>query len=239
MKIIYYSESYGSKKEKRAQKVMNIGRLFFITLILLYLIYSLQISTNYWIIFTGLILIIVFLLKNKDYQWIKSRLSSYRKGISGETLVIEKLKYHFDDSYTYVANYSNPAVCLGDIDGIFVGPKGLFLIEIKSWRGRFRMFGDEICRRISNDLYRVYKSPIKQLDDNRIKLNKYLNSRGLLIKCRPFVVLVDGKIENFNGSTGIFITNPEKIVQEILSSPDHNLSSKQIDEILSILKITN
>ncbi|MDD3940836.1 MAG: nuclease-related domain-containing protein [Candidatus Pacebacteria bacterium] len=239
MKIIYYSESYGSKKAKRAQKVMNIGRLFFIVLILLYLIYSLQVNANYWVIIASLILIIIFTLKNKDYQWIKSRLLSYRRGISGEVLVVEKLKYHFDDSYTYVANYSNPAVCWGDIDGILVGPKGLFLIEIKSWRGRFRMFGDEICRRISNDLYRVYKSPIKQLDDNRIKLNKYLNSNGLLIKCRPFIVLVDGKIENFNGSTGIFITDPEKIVQEILSSPDHNLSSKQINGILSILKITN
>jgi hypothetical protein len=239
MKIIHYSESYSSKKAKQIEKMLSILWIFILAIITGYVLLMIFVQGNrhYWIIAIGVIFLIIFAVKNKNYQLINKILSSFKRGDMGEEMVIEKLKPEFNDSYTYVANYSNKSACYGDIDGILVGPTGLFILEVKNWHGLFRISGTDIYRHISNDLYKLYKSPAEQLGVNKEKLTKYLQDKKIAINVHPFIVLVDGCIQTFNGNTGIFITRLDKIANIILNNPGQNLTQEQVSNILSVLGV--
>lgn len=225
---------------ERIEKMIAIGWALTILAIIGYVIFEVIFVDiqRYWpIIFICVLIIIIFTDKNKDYQWLKKNLSSYKKGDAGETIVLERLKSVFDDNYLYIMNYSNPGIIWGDIDGILLGPRGIFLLEVKNWQGYFSLFGINIYKRTSHDLYTPLKSPIEQLGVNKEKLTQYLENKGLSIIPLPFVVLVNGKVEQFIGKTQIYITDPEKITGKILTSTNHDFSKELINKILLALEI--
>ncbi|MBU4348051.1 NERD domain-containing protein, partial [Patescibacteria group bacterium] len=179
----------------------------------------------------------IFAIKNKDLKYLKKSLNNYLKGDIGEAMVINELMSRLDNSYTYITNYSNHKFCYGDIDGILLSKRGIFLIEVKNWSGSFRISGTDMYKHISKYLYKLYKSPIEQLANNKERMMGYLESIGIKTKVRPFVVLVSGRPESFHGSTGIFVATLDEMVEKIRNSPDHNLSEEEIDKILKVLEI--
>lgn len=230
--------SYASSVKKWLDKYfigINIFTAIVIILVCAYYIYT---NNWLWAVFS-LFALSLFAIKNKYYKEFIKDLASLRRGISGEDIVAESLENSklFGD-YWYIRNYTNKAACYGDIDGILLGPKGMFLLEVKNWQGSFRVSGTDMYRHISKDLYKLYKSPINQLVDNQERVLHYLESRGInSVNLRSFVVLVGGRLESFRGSTGVYVTTADEIANKIISSPDHHFSTDQVNKILDALKL--
>lgn len=241
MKVIQYKESYSSIKAKKLNEGINIGWILTIAAVFSYLAFEVifvDIQLYWPLIFICVCIIVIFAAQNKDYRWLRERLSFYKKGDVGEALVRDKLISEFDNNYIYVMNYSHSGIISGDIDGILLGPRGVFLLEVKNWHGYFHVFAQNIYRRIGKNLFTPYKSPIEQLDNNKQSLIQYLQGAGVSIAPRAFIVLVNGKVEAITGNTKIFITNPEEISGKIMGSSDQNLSNEEINKILTALEIS-
>lgn len=244
MRIIQYQESYGISKEKDIKLFLNLGWIFSTLIIFGYFlfIFILRIGGGYWWIFAigGSLVLFFSVIKDKDYRWLNIQKGWYRKGIDGEIVVSSKLNERFDDySYYYIRNYFNNQIFLaGDIDGILIGPRGIFLLEVKSWEGIFRISGTDFYRHITKYLYRLYyKNPIKQLLKNKEIISKYLIDNGLILNVQAFIVFADGEIEKFDKNIGIYITKPEEIANKILERPNQNLTQDQIKKALVLFGV--
>lgn len=84
---------------------------------------------------------------NKDRKEIREIMRLTGVGAQGEERVLKQLQTHLGDEYVYISNYVLPNTMIGDIDGMLIGPKGLIVIEIKTWHGQFKITCGEIYRR--------------------------------------------------------------------------------------------
>lgn len=237
MKIIRQGESYSSRKASQFGKGIERSKIIIALIIASYLIFFAWFWTaqRYWsLVFISVVWLFLFSRFNKNHQWMRWRLGGFKRGTEGEEEVIRLFCAHLDDSFVYIANYTNPAACFGDIDGIVVGSTGVFLLEIKNWHGRFRASGLDFYRHRGGKMYELYNSPVAQIQTNMERLGEHLRDRGIQVPMRSFVVMTDGYIESFNGNTGVFIANPQKVVDEIKNSSTR-LNSEQIQKIIETL----
>lgn len=236
-------DSYIKRKYNKIIKfrLLNLIILFSVitALTIFYFIY--EVGGNYWWVISiiGSLILIGFSFRNKDFREFIYLKEEYLKGINGEQIVSDKLSERFNDSYIYIRNYhSNKVFLFGDIDGILIGPRGIFLLEIKSWKGVFRILGTNFYRHISKYFYRLYyKNPIQQLLINKEIIVKYFLENSLSINVQSFIIFADGEIEKFDKNIGIYITKPEEISDKILERSNQNLSDEQIKKIVSLLGI--
>jgi len=108
------------------------------------------------------------------------------------------------------------------------------LLEIKNWRGRFRASGLDFYRHRGGKMYELYNSPVVQAQANMEKLGKYFQERGVQVPVRSFVVMTDGYIESFNGNTGVFIADSQKVTNEILGGANR-MNPEQIQKVIAVL----
>ncbi len=237
-----YEESYSYKKAHKIIKIRNTVIVVMIFNIIFIIVFNLIFNKEYWIESTSfsLVLLGVYILSSKNrkllFKYTKEKLYSYQKGMKGEEIVIDELKKTLDDSWVYICNYSNQDVCSGDIDGILVGPKGVFLFEVKNWSGSFYVV-KKVFYNYKGGKY--FKNPIKQLKENEAKIIAYLRSKNIKIGIsQSFIVMIGDSIKSISGKTGIFITNENKVVLEILNSPNQNLSIEQIQKVTEALEFS-
>lgn len=240
MKIIRHGESYSSRKASQFGKGIGRSQIIIALIIASYLVFFAFFwsTQRYWsLVLTSVIWLFLFAKFNKNHQWMRWQFGSFRRGTEGEEKAMQVLGARLDDSFTYIANYVNSAACSGDIDGIVVGPKGVFLLEIKNWRGRFRASGFDLYRYRGGRMYELYNSPITQIQANMEKLGKYFQGKGIQAPIRSFVVMTDGYIESFNGNTGIFIAKPQEVTNEILNGVNR-LNQERVQKVIEALSIS-
>jgi hypothetical protein len=99
----------------------------------------------------------------------------YRLGRRGEEAVVKELQQHLDGEWTLFRNFVLPGK-QADIDGVLVGPSGVYALEIKSYRGRFRNRGDQWWwGRYRPGWRRLTANPSRQAKANASRLNEYLH----------------------------------------------------------------
>lgn len=219
MKIISQGASFSERNKKRIFKWLLItlgitaGSIF-----LLIILYKRIPDFAYFVILVVVIgyaipsFIKVFQLGLKNYQKMKL-------GAMGEERVREMLKQTLDDNYLYISNLSIPNTRIGDIDALLVGPKGLFILEIKTWHGRFKVLGPNICLDRGRGNLRMYKNVFKQVLRQADFLERYLKEKNLNIRPRPIIVFVLGKITEISGSPGVWITDATRLTNDIFKMP--------------------
>lgn len=87
----------------------------------------------------GTILLACVLLPLLEYL-VQGR-DQYRQGRRGEEAAVKALQQHLDGRWTLFRNVVLPGD-RADIDGVLVGPAGVYALEIKSYSGRFKVRGD-------------------------------------------------------------------------------------------------
>lgn len=180
------------------------------------------------------------------YKILDRMIEPFRKGQEGEKEVLEMLKNNLPDDYSCMPNFIIPKTLIGDIDELIIGPKGIIILEVKNYKGYFRICGGEFFLKLKGALYFLYfyKNPIKQVIQQRNWLSNYLEKKGLNnITIHPIVVLVSGNIEAIIGQTGVWVTKDEDLVNYILTLPNIvNFSddkSRKISEALLEIKSVN
>lgn len=213
MRVISANESFSSASYKNGQSLLRNLWVFILLLIFVYLVvlFYLEPQRYYWFVILGAVLIFVSVFKNKDYKESVQQIKKWKKGMDGEKEVQTLLESNFDDSYTLITNFTPQDVKIGDIDGILVGPKGLYILEVKKWGGKFRISCADIFKHLYGNHYILCKNIFKQIDSQVSALTKYLISKNFKNIPTPLFVLVEGKVEAIIGHSGIYVCEYNKL----------------------------
>jgi hypothetical protein len=102
-------------------------------------------------------------------------------GRKGEERVVRLLYRLLDDEWTLFRNADLPDNC-GDIDGVLVGPRGIFALEVKAYSGYNRNVGSKWQRKYAGFWRTLPRSPSKQAKRNAARLSEYLKGRGVDVR---------------------------------------------------------
>lgn len=157
---------------------------------------------------------------------------AYRAGIRGEDAVTGILQ-GFDDRYTLLNGVRIPGAD-GDIDHVLVGPKGVFVIETKNYRGFVACRGDAWYRKVRDTWVPLGRSPSKQAKYNASVLNEYLKGRHLGEWVYAVVVFANPAMKSIFEDTTVDIVYGDDLRAHILTYPNL-LTVNRADEIASAL----
>jgi len=189
----------------------------------------------YLILFVGFLWILLALVKmilKKEDIWL-----NWLIGERGEVETLNYLNQRFDDSWYYIDNFSIPGIKMGNIDGILIGKKGIFVLEIKRWRGDFNVSNNIFYRLLENNKSYKYRiQPIDQLTETSKLFVEYLeNKKEMHVDVLPIVVIVKGVIKTFIGLQAISVVELNKL-QEVINHADLiELSPEHIKKFINIL----
>ena len=109
------------------------------------------------------------------------RVFQYRQGRYGEDRAADAFRDTLDGRWTLLRNWEWPNRKWGDVDLILVGLRGVWVFEVKAYRGEIRNRGDHWERKGRWRWHTLSKQPGKQAKRNAARLNEYLAQQG--IKC--------------------------------------------------------
>ncbi len=160
-------------------------------------------------IFTLMIgLAFVFLLVG---VWIRSqtrsefaRYEDLRQGRKGEESVVEVLRVALDNRWTIFRNLHLPDR-KDDIDIALVGPGGVWVIEVKAFRGNVRSQNGAWERQTKRGWKKLEQNPSRQVTENAKRLNFYLQQQGITRWVERAVALAEPQpIQNFQSEISIW-----------------------------------
>jgi hypothetical protein len=180
----------------------------------------------------GPINIIPFLILGLMFRSVAKKYQIYKSGYEGETKV-KKILENLPEDYTVI---TDTTIKLGDqqsqIDNIIVGPNGVFVLEVKNFKGFIEVLEDKMWKQkkksgltYKNEFY----SPVKQVKTHVYRLSQFLKSMGYStwINCavlfsHPEVKVSRNELDNvpiFSGKEGHvelfdFIENKEAVFSD-------------------------
>ncbi len=111
-----------------------------------------------------------------------------QRGREGEERVAEIMRQVLDDQWTLFRNLKVPWMGKGDLDGVLIGPTGVWLLEIKSWSGRYLNRGEHWFYWKRNNWHKMKDDPSRQVRRNAGRLAAFLRERGVRVWVNPVIV---------------------------------------------------
>jgi hypothetical protein len=252
MKVIKYKKSFAEEKSEREHKkaIKTAIMFIFLGLLILGIIYFyIKYSSHPFVkkygfyIFLFIFLSAIFLPNLQDLaDYYFSQRDIAEKGIIGEERIEEVLK-NYPDDYILVFNYEIPEPRIGDIDALFISPKGIFILESKNYDGTFRLSGSDLYKKTR---FRTYKLLIKdvvgQIKRQKEALERYLKNNGIEIPIYPFLVFTSNHsfVEQPSPQTEIFVTHYKLLPHEIYKFENlPNYSPELQEKIIKSLGLEN
>jgi hypothetical protein len=115
-------------------------------------------------------------------------IENYRKGQEGEEKVVEAMRGTLDGTWALFRNVVLPGRNRADIDGVLVGPSGVWALEVKTLSGEYRNTGDQWEYRAGNRWSRMRSSPSQQARKNAARLGSFLRADGIKQWIEPAVI---------------------------------------------------
>jgi hypothetical protein len=144
---------------------------------------------------------------------LEQRIDTYRKGQEGEDQVVAVMRRNLDSEWTLFRNVCLPGRNTSDIDGVLVGPSGVWALEIKSYTGDYRSYGELWEYRAGNQWKSLDKSPSRQARDNAIRLADFFRADGIRKWVEPAVIWA-------NSEGTLSVENPTVAVWTFEQLPD-------------------
>ena len=118
----------------------------------------------------------------------EKREQDFGKGRAGEEALTDFLREHLNGDWTLHRNLVLPDG-KGDMDGVLLGPGGLFVLEVKAWTGAYRVTGTRWYKRTPSGRWcSVSSSPSRQALANAKRLEAWLTAQGISLAVQPRVV---------------------------------------------------
>jgi hypothetical protein len=121
-------------------------------------------------------------------QRLDKQIEEHRLGQEGEDNVVQMIVQVLDGNWHLFRNMALPGRNKGDLDVILVGPPGVWVLEVKNFRGKYRNKGDDWQFQKGGKWKPTSKSPSKQAFNNAMRLSNFLSSNGLKVFVNPVVV---------------------------------------------------
>ncbi|MBI5876096.1 MAG: NERD domain-containing protein [Chloroflexi bacterium] len=125
---------------------------------------------------------------------------SFRAGRKGEEAALEILRAALDNRWTIFRSLHVPGH-QSDCDLILVGPSGVWLLEVKAYRGTLRVDGRRWERQTKRGWRTLEENPSDQVARNATRLNDFLQRQGIKRWIDTAIVLAEPQpISNLEGS---------------------------------------
>jgi len=232
MKEVFLSKNVEKKiKEYRSKlRILNIAIPSGIALLIVFGVFKM--ITGVTITF---VLILITLMVKRHYNF---KIHIYLPGLEGEKILQNTLRKSLSNEYT--AFYGVPVKNSGDIDCLIIGPKGIFLIEVKHHRGKISYTNKgwiQIKKGRKGGIYRgSLKQPGTQLLINMHKLKEFLNASGINVWIQPVLVYTNPEsvINLEKDPSPVKVCKIEQL-KDVINSSNESLSPQEIKKIYTLL----
>ncbi len=145
-------------------------------------------------------------IPSKIEEKIEKQIENYRLGEEGEERVLQTALQALDGNWTLFRNISLPGRNKGDLDLVLVGPPGIWVLEIKNYRGQYRNIGDRWEYRRDKTWKSLKTSPSQQAVNGATRLANFLRADGLNVFVNPVVVWAteEGSIQVENPQVAVW-----------------------------------
>jgi hypothetical protein len=156
----------------------------------------------------GILILLIFLsyvVPDILTKRLDKQIDEYRRGQEGEDRVAELIIQALDGNWHLFRNINLPGRNRGDLDLVLVGPPGVWVIEVKNFRGKYRNVGDTWEYRQGKKWKNASSNPSQQAHKNAIRLANFLKADGLNIFVNDAVVWA-------NEESSLTVENPSVAV---------------------------
>jgi hypothetical protein len=125
-------------------------------------------------------------------KWISDsldkKIEEHRFGKEGEEQVLQLIIQSLDGHWSVFQNVSLPGRNKGDLDLILVGPPGVWVLEVKNFRGEYRNIGENWEYRHDKKWKSTSKSPSQQAFNSALRLSNFLKADNVKVFVNAAVV---------------------------------------------------
>ena len=148
-------------------------------------------------------------------EGLEKQINNHRLGQEGEDDVIERIRPLLDGNWYLFRNLVLPGLNKSDIDAVLIGPPGLWVLEIKTFNGKYRVIDDQWQYQKSNTWKPVKSNPTRQAVNNAVRLSEFLKSNNIKEWVTPVVVWAshESSLTIQNSTTNIWML--EQLSDEI------------------------
>ena len=177
----------------------------------------------------------------REAKWrqLRNEARNYVVGRRGEDVLMDALDGYLDGRYLLVRNYEPPrsSGAGGDVDAVLVGPHGVTVFEVKTWKGLYRVSGGQWQFYSRQGGWKAaFANPSAQVRWNAERLDRLLAAQGLLgVPIQAVVALAskDAHAELPPLSTHVFYPCRRPIGLDWLPAPQ--LTKSEVGEIETAL----
>ncbi len=196
----------------------------------LYVLFRTRLTILGWTL-AGLSLVITLLSKTPQ-----RKINAFQLGKLGENHVASLLQKHLSGEWTLFRNLQLPGQ-RDDIDMVLVGPGGVYVLEVKTYRGAYRYVGQQFYRRGPGGRYIRTRNPGRDIKRRAAQLADHLGQYGFDLYVEPRLVWAgDGSLHLQEPEVYVWFPKrlPEELAQLMSQSP--RLSTGQIAQITKKLQ---
>jgi hypothetical protein len=150
-------------------------------------------------------------------NWLTTRLDKqiedHRRGKEGEEKVLQTIVQALDGNWHVFQNIKLAGLNQGDLDLVLVGPPGVWALEVKNFRGKYRNIGENWHYKQGKYWRNASKSPSRQATNSAIRLKNFLKADHL-------DVFVNSTVVWANSESPLTVENPSVTVWRYDRLPD-------------------
>lgn len=167
---------------------------------------------------------------------LEKQIEEHRLGQEGEDNVVQLIVQALDGNWHLFRNLTLPGRNKGDLDVVLVGPPGIWALEIKNFRGKYRNIGERWEIQVNGKWKPTDKNPGDQALKNATRLGNFLNANGIKAFVNPAVVWA-------SVTSPLYIEHPSTPVWNYKRLPDElgniwhgeKLSKTELDKVAANL----
>jgi hypothetical protein len=156
---------------------------------------------------------LLFWLPEQISKRLEKKIEQYRLGQEGEDLTIQGIAGALDGNWHVFRNVSLPGRNRGDLDIVLLGPSGVWVLEVKNFRGEYRNRGEDWEFRRGNKWVKASANPSRQAVENAVRLSTFLKADRVDVFVNPAIVWV-------NQESNLEVQNPRVPIWQFERLPD-------------------
>ncbi len=156
---------------------------------------------------------IFFWIPEQISKRLDKKIQEYRLGQEGEDLTVQAIAGSLDGNWHVFRNVSLPGRNQGDLDIVLLGPSGVWVLEVKNFRGEYRNRGEDWEFRRGNKWVKASVNPSRQAVENAVRLSGFLKADHVDVFVNPAIVWVNQESE-------LEIQNPRLPIWKLERLPD-------------------
>jgi hypothetical protein len=159
---------------------------------------------------------------------------NYARGLEGEERLVALLREQLDGRWTLFRNVVPPDD-KGDVDGVLVGPRGVFALEVKAYTSRTRNTREKWQYRRYGRWHRLSGHPGRQAKGNARRVGDHLRAQGIDVWVEPRVVWAGpGKLSFYKPAVRIWQLDAPGYIREDIAA-GKGLAAEEMERIAGVL----